>query len=87
MAEGKKTGGGSRLGRPNKATAGIKAMILGALSDVGGQEYLKAQAVENPTAFLTLIGKILPKEVEASITGDIKYTIIERVIVDVKTKY
>src|SRR4051794_32839625 len=35
-------------------------MILGALDDVGGQAYLMRQAEENPTAFLTLIGKVLP---------------------------
>lgn len=35
-------------------------MILGALADVGGQEYLTQQALENPASFMTLIGKVLP---------------------------
>jgi len=34
-------------------------MILGALDDAGGQQYLVEQAHKNPTAFLTLLGKIL----------------------------
>jgi hypothetical protein len=38
-------------------------MILGALSDVGGQAYLARQAEENPNAFMTLVGKILPMQV------------------------
>lgn len=55
--------GGSRKGIPNKATAAIKDMILGALSDVGGQDYLSRQAEENPVAFMGLIGKVLPTQI------------------------
>jgi hypothetical protein len=60
MAIGRKTGGGSRKGRPNKVTADLRSMILAALDGVGGQEYLQQQAAANPAAFLTLIGKVLP---------------------------
>lgn len=60
MANGFKTGGGSRKGVPNKATKALKEMILGALDDAGGQEYLVMQAAANPGAFLTLVGKVLP---------------------------
>lgn len=54
--------GGSRKGKPNKATKALKDMILQALDEQtgGGVEYLKEQARSNPTAFLTLIGKVLP---------------------------
>ena len=38
----------------------LKDMILGALSDAGGQAYLARQAEENPGPFLTLVGKVLP---------------------------
>jgi hypothetical protein len=38
-------------------------MIRGALDDAGGQAYLAQQARENPAAFMQLIGKILPKDV------------------------
>ena len=60
-----KTGGGSRKGIPNKVTADLKAMILGALADAGGQKYLLEQARENPNAFLTLIGRVLPTTLDA----------------------
>lgn len=60
MAKGIKTGGGSRKGKPNKDNKALKEMILGALHGAGGEKYLQAQATENPTAFLTLIGKVLP---------------------------
>jgi hypothetical protein len=55
--------GGSRKGKPNKTTAAIKEMIEGALQDVGGQAYLAKQAEENPSAFMGLVGKILPKDI------------------------
>lgn len=59
MARGKKTGG-RVAGTPNKVTGALKEMILGALQDSGGQEYLKIQGQQNPTAFLSLLGKVLP---------------------------
>jgi len=37
-------------------------MILGALDDAGGQQYLARQAEQNPTAFMTLLGKVLPMQ-------------------------
>lgn len=51
---------GSRKGKPNKTTADVKAMVQGALDDAGGQRYLARQAKDNPKAFLTLVGKLLP---------------------------
>lgn len=67
--------GGSRKGKPNKATAAIKEMIEGALQDAGGQRYLAEQARENPSAFMGLLGKIIPKDVNLGGQSDnpIKY--------------
>lgn len=55
---------GRPKGSVNKATKALKDMILGALEDSGGQEYFALQARENPTAFMALVGKVLPKEME-----------------------
>ena len=52
--------GGRKKGTPNKLTAALKDMILTALDNKGGVEYLERQAEANPTAFLTLVGKVLP---------------------------
>ena len=56
-------GKGRPKGTPNKNTAALKDMILGALNNKGGVDYLMKQADENPTAFLTLVGKVLPMTV------------------------
>lgn len=55
--------GGRQKGTPNKTTKALKEMILGALSDVGGQQYLAKQAENSPRAFLSLLGRVLPTEV------------------------
>ena len=46
-------------------------MILGALQAKGGQEYLERAAEENMTAFLTLVGKVLPLQVTGEGGGPI----------------
>jgi hypothetical protein len=74
-------GKGRPKGSINKATKALKDMILGALDGAGGQKYLQRQADENPAAFMTLIGKVLP----TTLAGDPDTPLIvkiERVIVD-----
>ena len=55
---------GKPLGRPkglrNKVTTQLKEMVLEALDNAGGVEYLTRQANDNPRAFLALLGKVLP---------------------------
>jgi hypothetical protein len=62
-------------GRPKgalyKNTTALKDMILKALDKSGGINYLTQQARDNPTAFLTLVGKVLPLDVNASHDGKI----------------
>jgi len=61
MAKGRKTGG-RRTGTPNRSTATLRGMILGALSDAGGRSWLLQQADKNPVAFMQLVG--LPLQVK-----------------------
>lgn len=66
---GKRAGAGRKKGSLSSRTIELKDMILAALDDAGGQRYLAMQAVENPSAFLTLVGKVLPKDIKAEVTG------------------
>lgn len=67
----KKSGrGGPRpnSGRPkgslDKGNALIREMIVEALHGVGGVAYLQEKAESHPQAFLSLIGKVMPVQVE-----------------------
>ena len=58
-----RAGMGRPKGAKNKTTTAVKEMVLTALSNVGGIEYLERQAEDNPTAFMTLVGKVIPLQV------------------------
>lgn len=62
-------GKGRKKGVPNKTTGLLKEMILTALEGAhpeGGIGYLKQQAKEQPAAFMTLLGKVLPTQVHGA---------------------
>lgn len=70
--------GGSRKGIPNKITRELKEMILAALDEAGGVDYLVRQAKrKNPAPFLALVGKVLPltikADVDATVRGSVSY--------------
>lgn len=60
-------GSGARKGVPRKITQEIREMVRTALDQAGGVRYLVRQAESNPTAFLSLLAKILPKEISATV--------------------
>ena len=64
-------GKGRPKGAANKLSADVKTMILAALDRAGGIDYLRRQADENPPAFMTLLGKVLPTKVTGSEAGPI----------------
>ena len=67
-------GKGRVKGVPNKTTAQLKDMILGALSAAGGIDYLTERANDPRTAaaFLTLVGKVLPLQVTGEGGGPVQ---------------
>lgn len=62
---------GRPVGAANKVTRELKDMILGALDKAGGEDYLEERARDPRTAaaFLGLVGRVLPKDlnVKASV--------------------
>ncbi len=71
-------GKGRAKGVPNKTTALLKDAILKAAEaahDDGMIGYLTKQATDNPTAFMGLLGKVLPMQ----ITGDPDAPIVTRI--------
>lgn len=74
MALGRKTGG-RQPGSTNKITGDIKAMVVGALAGVGGTEYLMRQAEENPAAFMSLVGRVLPLQIVGDPDNPVTYVV------------
>ena len=77
--------GGRKKGTSNKLTRSIKEAIEEAFEKAGGAEYLLRQSDENPQAFMSLLAKILPSQVQNQITnpdGSLKPTIIQIVAAD-----
>ena len=77
----KKTDQGKR--GPNKTTVEVKAMVLAALDGAGGIDYLVERAKDPRTAsaFLTLVGKVLPLQVNGpGINGE---HVFSKIIVEI----
>lgn len=60
-------GKGRRAGSRNKLTATVKEAIETAFNNVGGHEYLERMAEDEPKAFLALLGKVIPQQVNANL--------------------
>jgi uncharacterized protein DUF5681 len=78
---------GNPKGRPpgssNKTTIALKEAILASLDRLGGEEYLMRLAIENSSAYASLLGKVLPTTLQAdeSNGGVATKLTFERVIV------
>lgn len=52
--------GGSRLGKPNKATVALKEAIENAFTKLGGTDYLVHVGKSDPRTFCALLSRLLP---------------------------
>lgn len=68
---------GRKKGAPNKVSGALKDMVLEALGNAGGVKYLESQAIQNPNAFLTLVGKVLPLQIGAGDGAGMTKLVIE----------
>lgn len=54
--------GGRQKGTPNKLTKTIREAILESFENLGGSAYLEKMARLEPSAYMTLLGKVLPTQ-------------------------
>lgn len=89
MTEPKKTGQfakgnpGKPKGATNKLNRDLKEMIQQALDNAGGVEYLteRAQDPRTASAFLTLVGKVLPMTVQGP--GEGGAHVFQKIVVEI----
>jgi hypothetical protein len=63
----RKGGPGRPKGSQNKLTVRVKEAILQAFDELGGVDYLVEVGQSEPRAFLVLLGKILPTEINGNL--------------------
>lgn len=61
-------GRGRKKGELNKLTRTIKEAIELSFDKVGGADYLVRMADEQPVAYMTLLGKVLPTQIAADVS-------------------
>lgn len=76
--KGRSKTGGIKKGTPRKETQLLTEMIDGALSELGGMTWLVQQGKENPVAFMSLIGKRLPRDL--TIGGNINQPLVVEIV-------
>jgi hypothetical protein len=77
--------GGRKKGTPNKISSALKDAILEAAERAGGEDgivgYLVVQALANPVAFMSLLGKVLPMTIaDTGKDEETKYVVESRVV-------
>ena len=79
--------GGRKAGTPNKRTALLKDCILETAERAGKGDivaYLERQAEENPVAFLGLLGRVLPLQLQNDRDTPVPITSVTYCIVDTR---
>jgi hypothetical protein len=59
-------GKGRPKGSQNKVTKAIREAVEQSFAEIGGAAYLVKMATEQPTAYMTLLGKVLPHQIQHS---------------------
>ncbi len=84
----KKGEGGRPKGTPNKVTATVKEMFIGAAEGMGGMNRLVAWAKEDPAnerVFWGLVARLIPIDVAAKVDEDLTIHITREVITKAAT--
>jgi hypothetical protein len=72
---GKRPGAGRPKGSLDKGNAQIRELIVQALDEVGGAQYLADLAKSHPAAFCGLLGRVIPLQVTGEGGGAVQHAI------------
>lgn len=59
--------GGRQKGTPNKITQTIKEALEASFNQVGGAAYLAEMARKEPKAYMAMLGKAMPQQINANV--------------------
>lgn len=59
-------------------------MVLQSLANVGGTAYLEQQARDNPNAYMSLVGKVLPLQIKEGGADPVVPTTVKHVYETIK---
>lgn len=74
MPKFKKGNPGRRKGAKNKTSGAAAQAVLDALDKLGGVDWLLKLAEKDPKAYCSLLGRILPKDMNIKHAGEIGFT-------------
>lgn len=77
MAYKNKTGG-RKVGTPNKFGKELKDMVMDALLEVGGKDYLVSQANDNANSFMGLLKTAMPLTIAGTMKHQFEPLIIKQ---------
>jgi hypothetical protein len=86
--KGVRGGPGRAKGQPNRTTKMLKEALLIAANEAGGGgedglvKYLTACAMRYPTAFLPLLGRVLPLQIQDETGSRVEVALVRHVIID-----
>ena len=64
--------GGRKAGTANKTTIALKDAIVAAFHKTGGVDYLVWLSKEHPSAYATLLGRVLPTQLDGTLAAQIE---------------
>ncbi|WP_185973497.1 hypothetical protein [Mesorhizobium sp. WSM4303] len=64
-------GKGRPKGSVNKTTKAVRELVVDALHDVGGKDWLIQLAKDDPKTFSGLIGRVIPLQVDANVKSTV----------------
>lgn len=73
--------GGRPKGSPNKTSKDTRQTILNTFTKLGGEKFMLEWAKQEPTEFMKIYAKLLPREEKVTMDATVAIKQIERIII------
>lgn len=68
-----KPGPGRPKGVPNKVNKAVRELVVEALNEIGGKDWLVTLARDDPKTFCALIGRVIPLQVDGNLDSTVTF--------------